>query len=62
MSQLDDHTLMLKVCSRLIHESTTVAFWHPDESDYHIKRIIEEYDDMRESIEYLRGYLESSKG
>ncbi len=62
MSQLKDHTLILKTCAHLIHESATVAFWRPDGSDYQIQRIIDEYDNMRESIEYLREYLESSKG
>ena len=67
MSQLNDHTLIVKTCSDTIQESATVAFWLPFgagyiiASDYHIQRIIEEYDNMRESIEYMREHLESSK-
>ena len=62
MSQLDDHTLTLKTCAHLMHESATVAFYRTKGSNYHRQRIIEEYDNMRESIEYLREHLESSKG
>ena len=61
MSQLDDHTLTLKLGAQEIYESATIVFWHPDGSDYHIQRIIDEYDNMRESIEYFREHLESSK-
>ena len=62
MSQLNDHTLTIKTCSHLMHESATVAFWRPDGADYQIKRIIDEYDNMRESIEYLKEHRKSSKG
>ena len=61
MPQLKGHELKIKICANLIHESATIVFWHHGGSDYHIQRIIEEYDNMRESIEYMKEYLESSK-
>ena len=61
MLQLNGHEHRIKNCAQLMHESATVAFWRPDGADYHIERIIDEYDNMRESIEYLREYLKNSK-
>ena len=61
MSQLDDHTLAVKGLALLMHESAAVAFWRPEGAEYHIGRIVCFYDNMRESIEYLREHIESSK-